>query len=380
MTRRTTFLTAAWILAALAAPAMPAAAEEGEAKTEAAPAAEAKTEAAPKAEPKAAEGEATPKPEPAAKADPEGTIAEAGDHKVLAKTVWLIEKGQLDRVKASNPEQQITEMQRRQLRRNIALSELRMKLLVQYVADNKLPVPEAKVKERVDFVHSELAKRKIDFNTFLDSLGKTEPEWKAITSSLMALEDKLSGEVTEEEMKKTWEEQNPEIELRRCSHILFMYKGAQAGEATRTKEEAKALCEDALKKVKEGADFGKLAGELSDCPSKAQGGDLNFCAQRRVTDPQTGRPNNVMVPTFTEALYKLEKKGDVSDVVETPFGYHIVKMTDLQGYDEYKDRIRQMLAGDKMDQFIEDLQRKNNAIIRVNEPLVEATPPAAAAK
>lgn len=402
MTRRSTFLTAAWILAALAAPATPAAAEEGKAKTEAAPAAEAKTEAAPKAEAKteaapeapakseaapnaepkeAAGGEETPKPAPAVKADPEGIIAEAGDLKVPAKTVWQIEKAQLDRVKASSPDRQVTDMERRQLRREIALNELRMKLLVQYVAENKLPVPEAKLKERMQNLHAQLDARKIDFKVFLENIGKTEEELNAINSALLAIEEKLAGDITDEAMKKEWETQSPEIELRRCSHILVMYKGSQAGEATRTKEEAKAVCEDALKKLKGGADFAKLAGEISECPSKAQGGDLDFSAQKQAVDPQTGRPTNrVMVPTFTEALYKLEKKGDLSDIVETPFGYHIIKLTEVQGFDDYKDRLKQMMAGDKMDQFIQDLQRKNNAVIRVNEGLVEATPPAEAAK
>lgn len=372
MTRRTTFLTAAWILAALAAPALPAAAEEGKE-------APAKTEAAPKAEPK--EGAEGPKAEAPVKADPEATIAEAGDLKVPAKTVWQIEKAQLDRAKASNPDLQITEMERRKLRREIALNELRMKLLVQYVASNKLAVPEAKLKERMQNLHAQLDARKIDFKVFLENIGKTEAELNEINSSLLAIEEKLAGEITEEAMKKEWETQSPEIELRRCSHILLMYKGSQAGEATRTKEEAKAMCEDALKKLKEGADFAKLAGEISECPSKAQGGDLEFSAQKQAFDPQSGRPmNKVMVPTFTEALYKLEKKGDLSGIVETPFGYHIIKLTEVQGFDDYKDRLKQVMAGDKMDEFIQDLQRKNNAIIRVNEPLVEATPPAESAK
>ncbi|MCK6472819.1 MAG: peptidylprolyl isomerase [Planctomycetes bacterium] len=382
MTRRTTFLTAAWILAALAAPALPAAAEEGKeapAKTEAAPEAPAKTEAAPKVEPK--EGAEGPKAEAPVKADPEATIAEAGDLKVPAKTVWQIEKAQLDRAKASNPDLQVTEMERRKLRREIALNELRMKLLVQYVASNKLPVPEAKLKERMQNLHAQLDARKIDFKVFLENIGKTEAELNEINSSLLAIEEKLAGEITEEAIKKEWETRSPEIELRRCSHILLMYKGSQAGEATRTKEEAKAMCEDALKKLKEGADFAKLAGEISECPSKAQGGDLEFSAQKQAFDPQSGRPmNKVMVPTFTEALYKLEKKGDLSGIVETPFGYHIIKLTEVQAFDDYKERLKQVMAGDKMDEFIQDLQRKNNAIIRVNEPLVEATPPAASAK
>lgn len=99
-----------------------------------------------------------------------------------------------------------------------------------------------------------------------------------------------------------------------ASHILLMYKGSMRSTAARTKEEARAQIEAVLKRVQGGEDFAKIAAEVSDCPSKAQGGDLG--------------PFGVgqMDPAFEDAAFGL-KVGEVSGIVETPFGFHIIRRT-----------------------------------------------------
>ncbi|HUT90197.1 MAG TPA: peptidylprolyl isomerase [Thermoguttaceae bacterium] len=100
-----------------------------------------------------------------------------------------------------------------------------------------------------------------------------------------------------------------------AAHILIMHTGSEGAtaEITRTKEEALALAQEIAKKAKaEGADFGALAREHSDCPSSVDGGNLgNF-------------PPDQMVPAFSEATLKLAI-GEVSDIVESPFGYHVIR-------------------------------------------------------
>lgn len=99
-----------------------------------------------------------------------------------------------------------------------------------------------------------------------------------------------------------------------AAHILLMYKGSMRAPAQiqRSKEEALAQAQDLLKRVKDGADFGELAKMYSDCPSSKRGGDLGFFGKGQ------------MVKEFEDAAFAL-KKGKVSDIVETPFGYHIIK-------------------------------------------------------
>ncbi|MFH0965312.1 MAG: peptidylprolyl isomerase [Planctomycetota bacterium] len=100
-----------------------------------------------------------------------------------------------------------------------------------------------------------------------------------------------------------------------ASHILISYAGAERSENKRTKEDARALADEVLAKAKEeGADFAALAEEYSDAPTKADGGDLG--AFRK----------GAQDPAFEEAAFRLAP-GEISPVVETPFGFQIIKRT-----------------------------------------------------
>ncbi len=98
------------------------------------------------------------------------------------------------------------------------------------------------------------------------------------------------------------------------AHILLQYKGSMRAPATvtRTKEEAKAEIEELLKKIKSGSDFAELARQYSDCPSKRNGGNLGKFTRGAMAKP------------FEDAAFKL-KKDQISGIVETEFGYHIIK-------------------------------------------------------
>lgn len=99
-----------------------------------------------------------------------------------------------------------------------------------------------------------------------------------------------------------------------ASHILLMYQGSARSSATRSKEEAQKQIAALKQEIDGGADFAALAGEHSDCPSGQKGGDLgNF-----------GRGQ--MVKEFDDTAFALPV-GGLSDVVETQFGYHLIKRT-----------------------------------------------------
>ena len=100
----------------------------------------------------------------------------------------------------------------------------------------------------------------------------------------------------------------------RASHILLMYAGSERSSATRSKDEAQSAINDIAQQIEGGADFAALATQHSDCGSASAGGDLgNF-----------GRGQ--MVKAFEEAAFALDV-GNTSGVVETPFGYHIIRRT-----------------------------------------------------
>ncbi|MCW8131372.1 MAG: peptidylprolyl isomerase [Planctomycetota bacterium] len=156
---------------------------------------------------------------------------------------------------------------------------------------------------------------------------------------------------------------------RRCSHILFMYKTDADSPATRTKDEARKLIGEALEKVKGGADFEKLAKEVSECPSRVVGGDLEW----------NGLEGS-LVKAFADALYKIEKVGDLSPVVETDYGFHIIKLTGLRTDADFRAGVRIRLVQDKVDAFLQQLREENVEKLRWNEKIVGRIPGAAPAE
>jgi len=100
----------------------------------------------------------------------------------------------------------------------------------------------------------------------------------------------------------------------RASHILLMYQGSMRSTASRTKADA----ETGIAKIKTdldgGGDFAALAQTHSDCPSGKSGGDLG----------EFGRGQ--MVKEFEETAFALPI-GGTSGVIETPFGYHVIRRT-----------------------------------------------------
>lgn len=100
----------------------------------------------------------------------------------------------------------------------------------------------------------------------------------------------------------------------RASHILLMYRGSMRSTASRSKEDAQREIAAIEAQVVAGSDFAALARAHSDCPSGASGGDLG----------KFGRGQ--MVKPFEDAAFGLEV-GATSTVIETPFGYHLIRRT-----------------------------------------------------
>lgn len=130
---------------------------------------------------------------------------------------------------------------------------------------------------------------------------------------------KKSITVTDEELKSYYEQNQARLatqEERRASHILITSpKGAPAAEHDKAKAKAQALL-DTVKKAP--GTFAEVARVNSQDPGSAvKGGDLDFFAR------------GAMVKPFEDAAYAM-KKGDISDLVESDFGFHIIQLTDIK--------------------------------------------------
>ncbi|GFO54694.1 peptidylprolyl isomerase [Geomonas sp. Red276] len=145
-------------------------------------------------------------------------------------------------------------------------------------------------------------------------------------------------------------------ESARASHILI---GADEKTSPEDRKKAKEKAEAILKRVKAGEDFAALAKAESSCPSAAQGGDLGEFTRGQ------------MVPQFDEAVFSM-KPGEISNVVETTFGYHIIKLVEkkegkTEKFEDVKEKIDSYLKRQKVQKalssFIEEL-KKNAKIVK----------------
>ena len=144
-----------------------------------------------------------------------------------------------------------------------------------------------------------------------------------------------------------------------ASHILIMApQGADAAQ----KQEAKSKAQQALKDVKGGADFAKVAREQSQDPGSAQnGGDLGFF------------PKGQTDPAFETAAFQL-KPGGLSDVVETQFGFHVIKLHEHRAartapLAEVSGQIKEFLIGQQRDakigEFVDQAKTRRKVEILV---------------
>jgi peptidyl-prolyl cis-trans isomerase C len=138
----------------------------------------------------------------------------------------------------------------------------------------------------------------------------------------------------------------------RARHILIKV-GPNADKSE--KEAALKKIKDIQKKQEEGKDFAELAKEYSEGPSAAKGGDLGYFRREQMVKP------------FSDAAFALEP-GQVSDVVKTRFGYHLIKVEDKKAastapYESVKEKLAQYLKQQKMEKeigaYVEKLKKKS---------------------
>ena len=222
-------------------------------------------------------------------------------------------------------------------------------LLEQQAERAKIEITDEQITARVAQVKGGFSSEEA-FTEQLAASGLTEAGFMqevelAIRIEKLLEEHTSSLDKTGEQEAREFYDQNIErfkqAEQVKASHILIPVEEADTEEM---KAEKKQKLEGLLDQVKGGADFAALAQEHSSCPSKARGGDLGFF------------PRGQMVGEFDEAVFALEV-GQVSDVVETQFGYHIIKLTDRKAtstgpFDEAKTEIAAFLDNQKQQQAI----------------------------
>ncbi|WP_162605036.1 peptidylprolyl isomerase [Geomonas terrae] len=186
-----------------------------------------------------------------------------------------------------------------------------------------------------------------EYKAAMDELLMTPNDLEEFTRKDIAINNMIEArfgskvQVPESDAKKFYEdnrtkyfEQGARV---RASHILV---GIGQSASQKEKDEAKAKADALLERIKKGEDFAEIARKESTCPSKEKGGDLGVFGQ------------GDMVPPFEKAAFGL-KPGEISGVVSTVFGYHIIKLTEalppsVQPFDEVKAKIVEYLKREKV--------------------------------
>ncbi len=157
-------------------------------------------------------------------------------------------------------------------------------------------------------------------------------------------------EASESDMKlyyKIHENEFRSPEMVRARHILMK---AERSAPDDKKKEVQEKIKNILKRINGGEDFAKLAGELSEDPgTKAKGGDLGFF------------PRGKMAPEFEAIVFSM-KQGEVKGIIETEFGYHIVKLEErkesaIEPYENVRDKVKEKVQNElkkaRVDEFME---------------------------
>jgi peptidyl-prolyl cis-trans isomerase C len=181
---------------------------------------------------------------------------------------------------------------------------------------------------------------------------RKELEKGARVNKLVAQACSSVAEPTEEEVAAFYEAHKSEFvepEQVLCQHILVKT-------AEDDMPEVKSAAFEKIRAIRErivaGGDFAEEAKLNSDCPSGAEGGSLGWFGR------------GMMVPEFDQAAFSM-KKGEVSDIVTTQFGYHIIYKAGEKGggeqtlvdvHDQVKDLLRHEARGRAMDAFVAELR------------------------
>ncbi len=176
--------------------------------------------------------------------------------------------------------------------------------------------------------------------------------------------------VSDADLKKAYDDNKKEYEQVKARHILIAFKGspaAQAGKKELTDAEAKAKAEEIRKQLVGGADFAELAKkESDDTGSGSRGGDLGTFGHGQ------------MVPEFEKAAFET-KVGEISPVVKTQYGYHILKVDsrELTPFENVKTTLDKGMRQKKLQEAIDAMKDQTKPTF--NEAYFPPPPPPAPA-
>jgi len=178
------------------------------------------------------------------------------------------------------------------------------------------------------------------------------------------LADKARAEISDRDIQNAYDFNPTLYDQISAKHILLRWNpGASSADKAKIREQMEVIRKEAEKDPKK---FGTLAQQKSQDSSAASEGELGFFSR------------SMMVKPFSDAAFKLKKVGDISPIVESQYGLHIIQLSgDRRGIEFVKDQIRDNLLRSRQQQFLStELERLKEAkkFVIYDEPLLKLSP------
>ena len=252
----------------------------------------------------------------------------------------------LDRMGRPLTRSQLSEIEKRVLERLI-----NNELLDQVAKKKGITVDEQEVDDQMNKIKKRFPNEK-EFKKAIETMSLSEKDVRSQIQKSLSVRKLIDQEIAQKititaKETRAYYDGHPDLfkkpEEIRASHILIK---VESGSNESQKADSYKRIEDVQKKIQQGGDFASLAKAYSEGPTSVKGGDLGFFSRGRMVKP------------FEEAAFALAP-GEVSEIVETRFGFHIIKVIEknpetTRSYGEVKDQLQEYLKQQEVKRQLED--------------------------
>lgn len=297
---------------------------------------------------------------------PDGPIAKVNGTNIQAEEFVTMYAGNLAALAMAHPGETIPESERVETGLQCISILVQRELLFQEAQRRKIAVSEEEVDKawqaEIEQAKREMGPEKGAALTEADLLARNKTTREVartqVRKSLMVakLRESIAKEsnqsVSDTEIAEFYEKRKTLFRRGNSFHLKQIFapsKKSRLAASDADIAEARKMAEDALGKIKAGESFESVAKALSKAPDREQGGDMGEI------------PEDQLPPFYVEKAKTLQP-GQVSDIIQSEFGFHIIKLVESKAgaevsLEEAKPRIREVLLAGKLDQTVEDFCR-----------------------
>jgi peptidyl-prolyl cis-trans isomerase C len=263
-----------------------------------------------------------------------------------------------------------SELQRRQMQLEALTMLIDDRLVQQFLHKNGPPVAPAEVAKRLSELEAGLKAQGRNLNDFLRENGQTPDQLKAEIVKMLQWAGFVRRNITEADLKRYYEENKDyfdQIKVRASHIVVRVAANASPAEI----QAARAKLENLKQEIASGKiDFAEAAKKYSQCPSAAEGGNIGYFSRKyTIQEP------------IAKAAFAL-KVGEMSDVVQSDYGLHLIKVTDRKAdgkasnFEQVKNDVRDTCAMELMNNLVAQQRQVARIEIKLDEPIGQPVRPA----